>query len=305
LKIAVYGAGGLGCYFGGRLARAGADVHLIARGPHLAALRTGGLTVRGPAGEFHVEMAATDDAAEIGPSDVVLFCVKSFDTATAAARLAPLLGPDTAVVSLQNGIDNEDKIAAAVGREHVLGGAAYVFATIAEPGVVQATGPGRVVFGELDGRASERGERLLAACREAEIPAELRPDIGVTLWDKFAFICAQAGMTACVRLPIGEIRAAEPSRTMFRRILEEVVAVAGAEGVLLPPETVARLLAFADELDPAAFSSLHYDLEHGKRMEVEALHGTVVRLARQHGLRAPMCEAVYAILAPWARRNAT
>jgi 2-dehydropantoate 2-reductase len=305
MKIAVFGAGAVGAYFGGRLAQAGADVHLIARGAHLAALRRDGLRVRSVAGDFHLALQATDDPAAIGPCELVLFCVKSFDTESAAERLEPLVGEGTAVLSLQNGIDNEDKIAAAVGRGHVLGGAAFVLATIAEPGVIEQTGgPRRIVFGELDGSRSERVERLLELCAAAGVDAAIADDVRAVLWDKFAFLCALAGMTAVVRLPLGEIRTAPEAWRMFRRLIAEVAGVAAAEGVRLPEDAVERHAAFAAGLEPGSFSSLHYDLTHGKPLELDALHGTVLRLARKHGLDVPMSEAVYALLGPWAARNA-
>ena len=303
-RIAVFGAGGVGGYFGGRLALAGADVHLIARGAHLAAIRRDGLRVESIAGDFEVSLPAIDDPTEIGPCDYVLFCVKAFDTEDAARRLPPLLHAETAVLSLQNGIDNEDKLVAAIGRRHVLGGAAYVFAAVREPGVVVHTGgPGSIAFGELDGRRSRRADRLLALCEAAGVPAELDADIRVRLWSKYAFICAQAGMTAAVRLPIGEIREAPEGWAMFGELLEEVCALAAAEGVRLPEDTVERHAAFARSLEPAGYSSLHHDLTHGRRMELDALHGTAVRLGRGHRIDVPRCEAVYAVLEPWALRN--
>ena len=234
MRIAVYGAGGVGGYFGGRLAQAGADVRFIARGAHLQALREQGLRVRSVTGDFEVRAPATDDPAEVGSCDFVLFCVKTFDTDAAAARLGPLVGEDTAVVSLQNGVENEEKLARA--------GA------------------------------------------------------------KLAFICAQAGMTAAVRLPIGEIRTAAAAWAAFSRLLTEVCAVAEAEGHPVPQAARERALALAQAL-PGSFSSLHDDLVAGRRMELEALHGFVVRRAAQHHLVVPMSEAVYAILQPWAIRN--
>ena len=303
MRIAVYGAGGIGGYFGGRLARAGADVRFIARGAHLQALREQGLRVRSVTGDFEVRAPATDDPAEVGPCDFVLFCVKSFDTAAAAARLGSLVGEDTAVVSLQNGVENEEKLARAVGQDHVMGGAAYIFAEIAEPGVIRHTGgPASITVGELDGRASERAQRLLACCEQAGFGAELSADIKTVLWAKLAFICAQAGMTAAVRLPIGEIRGAGAAWAAFGRLVDEVCAVAEAEGHPVPSAARERALALAQAL-PGSFSSLHDDLVAGHRMELEALHGFVVRRAARHGLAVPMSEAVYAILQPWAIRN--
>jgi 2-dehydropantoate 2-reductase len=304
VRIVVVGAGGVGGYFGARLAAAGQDVAVVARGPHLAAIRAGGLRVRSPLGDLTVAVPASDDPAEFGASDVVLFAVKAYDTERAAAGLAPLLGPDTAVVSLQNGIDNEGRIAAVVGAEHVVGGAAFIFASIAEPGVVVHTGgPARLEFGEVHGARTERVERLLQACRDAGVDADIPPDIHVVLWLKFAFICATAGMTAAVRLPLGEIRDCPESWAMFGRIVAEVVALGRAEGVRLPADAVDEQLRLAAAQPAGAYSSLHHDLVTGHRMELEALHGSVVRRAAQHGVPVPACEAVYGILRPWAARN--
>ena len=259
--------------------------------------------MRSVTGDFEVRAPATDDPAEVGSCDFVLFCVKTFDTDAAAARLGPLVGEDTAVVSLQNGVENEEKLARAVGDDHVMGGAAFIFAEIAEPGVIRHTGgPASITFGELDGRASERAQRLLACCEQAGFAAELSQSIKTVLWAKLAFICAQAGMTAAVRLPIGEIRTAAAAWAAFSRLVAEVCAVAEAEGHPVPQAAQERALALAQAL-PGSFSSLHDDLVAGRRMELEALHGFVVRRAAQHGLAVPMSEAVYAILQPWAIRN--
>jgi len=304
MRVAVYGAGGVGGYFGGRLAQAEADVHFIARGAHLRALREHGLRVRSVKGDFEIPVPVTDDPAEVGWCDFVLFCVKTFDTDAAAARLGPLVGDGSAVMSLQNGVENVDKLARAVGDEHVMGGAAFIFAQIAEPGVIAHTGgPASITFGELDGRASPRAKRLLACCEQAGIEAELSASIKTVLWAKLAFICAQAGMTAAVRLPIGEIRTAAASWAAFSRLVAEICAVAEADGTPVPQAAQERALALAQAAEPGSFSSLHDDLVAGRRMELEALHGFVVRRAAQHGLAVPTSEAVYAILQPWAIRN--
>jgi 2-dehydropantoate 2-reductase len=304
MRIAVYGAGGVGGYFGGRLAQAGADVHLIARGAHLQALREHGLRVRSVKGDFAVRVPVTDDPAEVGPCDHVLFCVKAFDTEPAAARLGPLVGDATAVVSLQNGVDNEEKLALAVGQDHVMGGAAFIFAGIAEPGViVHSGGPTSITFGELNGQVTDRAQRLLDCCQRAGFAAELSPSIKTVLWAKLAFICAQAGMTAAVRLPIGEIRMVDAAWAAFQRLVAEVAAVAEADGTPVPPAAQERALAMAQSVEPGSFSSLHDDLVAGRRMELEALHGFVVRRAAGHGVPVSMSEAIYAILKPWAVRN--
>ena len=303
MKIAVYGAGGVGGYYGGKLARAGHEVHLIARGSHLAAIRADGLVVHSVRGDFTVHGPATDDPAEVGPCDAVLFCVKSYDTAQAAARLVPMLADGTAVVSLQNGVDNEPVIADVIGWPHVLGGASFIFATISEPGVVNHTGgPASLSIGEFGGERSERVTALAGACEAAGIPTEVPDDIRTVLWAKYAFICAQAGMTAATRLPIGDIRGSEPAWRMFRALVEEVVAVGRAEGVPLPDRLVDSHLRATMGLEPDSRSSLYHDLSTGHRMELEALHGTLTRLADTHGVPAPAARAIYAILQPWASR---
>jgi 2-dehydropantoate 2-reductase len=208
------------------------------------------------------------------------------------------------VVSLQNGVENEEKLARAVGEDHVMGGAAFIFAEIAEPGVIAHTGgPASITFGELDGRASQRAKRLLASCEQAGFEAELSASITTVLWAKLAFICAQAGLTAAVRLPIGEIRTAAAAWAAFGRLVAEVCAVAEADGHPVPQAAQERALALAQAVEPGSFSSLHDDMVARRRMELEALHGFVVRRAAQHGLVVPMSEAVYAILQPWAIRN--
>jgi len=304
MKVAVFGAGGIGGLLGGRLARAGVDVHLVARGAHLAALREDGLRVESVDGDFSVDLPATDDPADVGPCDYVLFTVKSYDTAEAAGSLGPLVGEGTAVISLQNGVDNEPALAEAVGPEHVMGGVAYVFSTIGAPGVVEHPGgPDRYVIGELDGRESERARAFVAQCEAAGIDVELSGDVRREVWEKTAFICAQSGMTAAVRLPLEEIRSEPTAWAMYRDVVEEACAVAVADGVDLPDDTVDRWVEFAAGLDGEMYSSLHYDLTHGKRMELEGLHGAVRRRAADHDVDVPMMDALYGVLKPWANRN--
>jgi len=304
MKFAVFGAGGVGGYLGARLADAGHEVHLVARGEHLDALQSSGLRVESIAGDTAVNCPATDDPAAIGPCDYVLFCVKSHDTRAAAPEVEPLIGASTAVVSFQNGVDNEAWLADELGADHVAGGVAYIFSTIKEPGVVEHTGgPARFVFGELDGTRTARIEALDEALSAADgVEAVLADDVWVELWRKFCLICAQAGMTATTRLPLGEIRETEASWTMYRRLMAEVSAVARAEGVDLPETVVDEWSEFVRELDPEMYSSLHYDLTHGKQLELDALHGSVVRHAEDAGIDVPMNEAVHAILRPWANR---
>lgn len=305
MKVAVYGAGGIGGYFGGRLAKAGADVHLIARGDHLEALQNRGLRVESVYGDFTVDLSATKNPADIGPCDCVLFCVKSYNTTEVARQLDPLIDDDTAVISLQNGVSNEERIATEIGRKHVVGGIAYIFSTIGEPGTIEHTGgPARIIFGELDGSRTDRIEQFLEHCEQADgMEGVLSENIGRELWNKYAFICAQSGVTAAIRLPIGEIRETEESWGLFTDILYEVADVAAAEGVTVSDETIDEWIEFARDIDPGVYSSLHYDMTHGNQMELEALHGTVVRKADEYDVDVPVTRAVYGILRPWDVRN--
>lgn len=305
MKLAVYGTGGVGGYFGGRLARSGVDVTFIARGDHLKVLRERGLRVRSVHGDFALAgVTVTGDPAEVGPVDYVLVTVKSAQTADVAARLGPLLHQHTAVVSLQNGVDNEEKLAAALGDGHVVGGAAYIFATIAEPGVIDHTGgPTSLTIGEWTGGTSERLERLVAACHGASFGAEQTATIRLTLWAKFAFICAMAGTTAAIRLPIGEIRSAPAARELFRRLAAEVCDVARAEGIDLPDDLPGRYLGVIDGLEAGSYSSLYHDLTHGNPMELDALLGEAGRRGATAGVATPMSDALYAVLQPWHLRN--
>jgi 2-dehydropantoate 2-reductase len=241
---------------------------------------------------------AVDDVRGLPAVDSVLFCVKSFDTETAAAAIRPVIGPDTAVVSLQNGVDNEETIDRVLGSGHAVGGVAYVFATIETPGVIAHRFAGHVVLGELDGRASPRLQRLHAAFATAGVRVELSSDIRVALWQKYLMISAQAGMTALARAPIGVIRAVPESRHMYRRIVEELAALGRAGGVALADDVADTIMKAADGLAPEAYSSLHHDLTQGKRLELETLHGHAVRLGDKLGVPTPMVFAVYAALKP-------
>src|ERR671916_799737 len=258
MGMAVIGAGGTGGYFGGLLARAGEDVTFIARGAHLEALRTRGLTLESRlAGTFTVPVQATDDPSEVGPVDLILFCVKTYDTDNAAESIRPLIRPDTMLLSLQNGIDNEERIARATGHTSGIGAVAYIVSAIKAPGVVAHTaGPGRIIFGELSGGASERTQRLHEVLQGAEIAAEVHPDVRVTIWQKFLFICAFSGVTAVTRLPIGTILADPVAHALFRGTSEEVEAVARAGGIAFPADSVEQALSTAAAVEPWGRGSL-------------------------------------------------
>jgi 2-dehydropantoate 2-reductase len=302
MRVAVFGAGGVGGYFGARLAASGLDLTFIARGPHLAAIRADGLRVRAVDEDFTVRVAATDDPGEVGVVDHVLVTVKSYDTEEVGRRLAPLLGDATTVVSLQNGIDNEEKLAALVGADHVVGGVTYIFAHIAAPGLVERTAPPRsLLFGELDGRPSERLERLRAACEAAGFGATVSDHIQRALWDKAVLVGPMAAVTAAARLPIASLLPVAESKELYLTVVSEFAAVARAEGVELSDDVVERKLEFAEALPPDARNSLHNDLEAGRRLELDALVGAVVRRARRHGVSIPATEAVYALLRPWEK----
>jgi len=300
MRIVVMGSGGTGGYFGAKLARAGEDVTFVARGAHLAAMRAGGLRVKSSTeGEWTVRAAAVERLDGLSPADLVLFCVKSFDTDEAAALIRPVVGPDTGVLSIQNGVDNEERLERALGAGHVLGGAVRVFATIESPGVIVHTFGGHLAFGEMDGRETPRARAFLTACRKASIPAELVPDVARALWEKYVFLTTHAGMTALTRCPAGVLRTIPEVRELYRRTASEMLAIGRAAGVAIDDSLLEQGMKFIDGVAPNAYSSLHYDLTHGKRLELEALHGHAVRLAERHGVPAPSLFAAYAALLPY------
>jgi 2-dehydropantoate 2-reductase len=300
MKILVMGSGGVGGYFGGRLTLGGEDVTFVARGDHLRALQTKGLTLRGPAENIQVSAHAVEVPAEAGLVDLVLFTVKSYDTESVANQIKPCLGPDTVVLTLQNGVSNAEKISEIVGKERVMAGAGYIVAGIESPGVIKHATAGRITFGELDGSDSARGRAIAAACEKSGIRGEFSLSIRKVLWEKFALICGQ-GMTASVRLGIGQIRACPESRQMLRMAYEEVTALAVASGIELQNGVVEWLMKVTDALPPDSRTSLAHDLSLGKRLEVEGLQGTVVRLGKRYDLPTPMNFAIYAHLKPYDR----
>ena len=301
MHIVVMGAGGVGGLFGAKLAKSGEAVTLVARGEHLAAIRRDGLTVRSAVdGEYVVRPRAVEEVTGLPPVDAVLFCVKSFDTERAAAQLRPVIGPETGVVSLQNGVDNEDTIDAILGAGTALGGVAQVFTLIDRPGVIVHHFAGRIIFGELDGRRSPRAERLLRAFEGAGIAVELTTSVRRALWEKYVLICAVAGTTALTRCPIGVIRDTPPAWAMFRRLVEEMAALGAAARAGLAADVVDQTVKLAAGIAPGNFSSLYQDLRQGKRLELEALHGHAVRLGERLGVPVPTVFAVYAALAPHA-----
>ena len=292
------GAGALGGYYGARLAGAGESVHFIARGAHLAAMRARGLVIRSELGDAHLtHVMATDDPATIGPVDLVLFAVKLWDTASAAAACRPLMGPDTAVISIQNGVEAEDDLAAILGAVHVMGGVAFIFALLTEPGVIEHYGARtRLTFGERDGRRSARAEAILAALCGAGIDGALSEHIDADIWEKFIYLVALAGVSAIARRPLGPILADPDTRALFTAVMDEAVAVGQAAGAPVTAETAARRLAVAETLPADVSSSMRHDLERGNRLELPWLNGAVVRMGRALGVPTPVNQVIFAAL---------
>lgn len=295
------GAGGLGGYFGALLARGGADVWFVARGAQLAAMRSHGLRVE--PGLAHIDpVQVTDRPDEIGVVDVVLVGVKLWDTREALAAVAPMVGPDTAVVSFQNGVTKEDLLVEAFGADRVLGGVAYVATTVSEPGVITKTGAlERLVFGELDGSASPRAQALLDDCVAGGIAAEVSPEIALEIWKKFVFLVGLSATTTTMRVPIGPIRSQPQARAFLLDVMREATDVGRARGVPLPADYAEQRLAFADGLPPDMTSSMYHDLARGNRLEVPWLSGGVVELGRSVGVATPLNRAVADILAVHAQ----
>lgn len=298
--MAVVGAGGTGAFYGGALARAGAEVTMIARGPHLEAIKSNGLQLKSVLlGDFLINSAVTDDMSSIGAVDLVILAVKSWGTDAAIDSMSGLVGDDTVIISTQNGVDSERLLADAFGAEHVLGCTAVVSAMITEPGVVnQAGGPGSLEIGELFGGPSDRVADLVGRFVEAGLAAQAHNNIQLALWQKFIFICALSGMTALTRKPIGEIWAQPTTTEMYFQVLTEVATVGRAEGVDIPESTAADLLLGTQAREPFIIGSMGHDLIAGNPIEIGLLNGRVVELGKQHGLPTPANFAIDAALRP-------
>ncbi len=299
MRILVMGTGGIGGYFGGRLAHGGADVAFVARGPHLEALRTGGLRVASPLGDLHLpRVRAGDDPAALGPADLVLVAVKLWDTDSAVRALAPVVRDGTAVVSFQNGVQKDGVLRHAFGAGAVMGGLAYISATIEAPGLIRHTGRlARLAFGEFDGTRSARAEALLAACERGGIEASIPADVRRATWEKFVFLVGLSGVTAGTRQSVGPVRSNPLTRALLLDVMREVVAVARAQGVGLPADYAEERLAFIDTLPPELTASMAVDLERGNRLEVPWLSGGVVALGEAAGVPTPLNRAVRDLLA--------
>lgn len=301
MKFAVFGAGGVGGYFGARLAAAGNDVAFIARGRHLDAIRANGLRVASALGDVTIKPAkATDDPGSVGPVDVVMMCVKLWDLEQAAEACKPLVAGGGYVIPFQNGVDATQRAAAKLGAGNVVGGVAQIAAIIAEPGVIKHTGTmARIAFGETNGQASPRVETLLAACKKAGIDAEIPAHIAVAQWRKFVFLASVSGWTALTRKPMGVLAKDPEIRAGLRNAIAEAVAVARAGSVDLPADAVDATLALVDRLPAEMRTSMQHDLENGNRLELPWLSGAVSRLGRAAKVPTPTHDVITAALKPY------
>jgi 2-dehydropantoate 2-reductase len=301
MKIAILGSGGVGGYFGGRLAAAGTDVTFVARGAHLAAIRQHGLKIKSPKGDAHIAPAkAVETIGAAGPVDLVLVGVKLWDTETIAASLAPLAASGAAILSLQNGVQKDEILRRHVRPDAVMGGVCYIAATIAEPGVIAHSGAmQRLLFGEYGGTRSARGEAFLKACTEAGIDAEFSDAIERLIWEKFVFLVGLSGTTSMYRSSIGPIREGSVQRELLADAMREVVAVGRAKGVPLPADFAETRLAFCDTLPAGMTSSMQTDLERGNRLELPWLSGDVVAMGQALGIPTPANTAITDALTPF------
>lgn len=297
MRIVIMGSGGTGAYYGAKLAQAGHSVTFVARGAHLQAMQTQGLGIQGVE-NFHLpQVTAVSSLEGQDPADFILFATKAYDTEGAAHTIKPVVGPNTTVLPIQNGVESYQRIGAIVGHKHVIAGLCRISAEIAGPGVIALHSPFcQINLGEMDRRPSARTEALAKALNEAGVPTEVSADIQADLWRKFAFITAFSGVTGATRSTIGPIRECAETFAIYRRIAEEVVAVGKAEGVDLGAEFVDMLVMQAQGLPPGMKASLLVDLEHNKRTEVETLQGTVVALGRKHSVPTPVTETIYGLI---------
>ncbi len=299
MKIAVMGSGGVGGYFGGLLAKAGNSVSFVARGEHLQAIRSRGLRVVHNAGEFTVYAAATDRPDEVGIVDLVMFSVKAYDTNSALEVMSPLVGPETTVLTLQNGVDSFAEVGRVFGEKHALPGAAYVESRIDTPGVVVQSGHvARIVFGEASGEESARVRQVRDVMLAAGIRGEVSPDVLATLWTKFLFITAVAGLTSACRRRIGDLLGEPGYREVLIKAMEEIEAVGRAKGIKLGDAVVEETMEYVEGAVKDITASMHLDLERGKRLELEIFNGAVVRMGRETGVATPVNNLLYLVLKP-------
>lgn len=297
MRIAVMGAGSTGGYFGGMLARGGNEVTLIARGAHLNAIRAGGLNVVRDDEEFTVQCQATDDPSDVGHVDLALICVKTYQSDVALPMMKPLVGPETTVLCLQNGVDSYIKAAEVLGEQAVLPGAAFIEAAMLGPGKVRQSGSlVRIIMGESDGVDSSRCRAIRDAFHGSGVPAEILPDIQAGQWEKFLFIATMAGVTSMARATLAELMPQHHWRKVVLACLEEIDTVARASGVALPPDIVANTVNSIEEHLADLQASMHTDLIAGRPLELDALNGAVVRIGIEAGVATPVNDVIYAML---------
>ena len=299
MKIATMAAGAVGGYFGGRMAAAGHDVFFIARGAHRDAIAKNGLKIESVHGDLHLPKPnVTDDPTKVGPVDIVLFAVKLWDTETAAATARPLLGPNSRLITFQNGVDSVDRISSVLDAERAVGGAAYIATTIASPGVIKHTSQFATIrFGRADKRPDDTLNAFVEAGKVAKLDIALSADIDRELWQKFIFLTAMAGSTAALRSPIGPIVADPELRGFFRMLMEEAFAVGKAKGVALDPAYLDERMNFlANKVEPGMKASMAHDLDRGNRLELDWLAGKVRALGREFGIPTPASDTVYTVL---------
>lgn len=300
MKIAIFGSGGVGGYFGGRLAAAGEDVTFLARGAHLTALQNDGLHIHSPNGDLHLpKVQAADRPQAIGPVDVVLFTVKLYDVDASAATLAPLIGPNTVVITLQNGVDAMDMVAKHAGTEHVAGGAAYIVAVIDQPGHIRHTTAQQLVFGERDGRRSDRLVAFEEAGIRAGFQSKASEDVQADLWTKFVRLATWSGMTTVTRSPMGVVRDSPETYELMIAAIQEVIAVGRAKGVNLPSDLLESTLTMVKNFPASSKSSMLEDIERGRRLELPWLSGAVVRIGKEVGVPTPIHQFITTILTPF------
>jgi len=300
MKIMIMGSGGVGSYYGGLLAKQGNDVTFIARGAHLQALRTNGLQVKSVHGNFAIIPAqATDSPAEVSAVDLILFCVKTYDTDDAAKAIQPAVSPQTAIISLQNGVDAVERIGKVVGVEHVLGGVTQISSAIEAPGVVrQVSQFRRIILGELDGSVSARAQSIEKTLKETGVTVEITQNIFKALWTKLVFISAASGLGSLTRLPMGDYRSVPETRAMIVSLMKEVETVARAQGIALDADVVQKSLDFIDAAAPQIKASMQLDVEAGRRTELESIIGVIGRKGRELGVPTPTADAINAALLP-------
>ncbi len=298
MRIAAMAAGAVGGYFGARMAATGHDVFFIARGSNLAAMKANGLKLESVHGDLHLPKPnVTDDPKSVGPVDIVLFAVKLWDTETAAEQARPLVGPNTRVITLQNGVDSVERITPILGEAQTVGGAAYIATVIAAPGVIKQTSHfAKIRYGRADKKPDAILQAFTDAGKAAKLDIDISPDIDVELWEKFIFLTAMAGATGSTRSPIGAIRSDPELRGFFRALMQEAYAVGRAKGVALASDFIEGRMKFLDTIEPGMKASMAHDLERGNRIELDWLAGKVRSLGRQYNIPTPASDAVYTVL---------